>query len=49
MKERIVALDAMGDVTRFMEIMLLTTLIAYQRSQTNEFAAMIFTDCRQRI
>ena len=46
MEVRIVALDAMGDVTRFMEVMFLTTLIAYQSPQTNEFATMIFTDCR---
>ena len=49
MKVRIVALDAMGDVTWFMEMMFLTTLIAYQRSQTNKFAAMIFADCLQLI
>ena len=49
MKVRIATLDAMGDVARFMEMMFLTTLITYQRPQTNELAGMIFTICHQLI
>jgi len=49
MKVRIVALGTRGNVPRFMEMQFLAALIADQRSQADEFAAVVFGICRLQL